>query len=1150
MSDIKSSDSHKDIFISYSRKDKGFVQRLHDALKGQGRKIWVDWNDIPPRADWDAEIKSNVQAADSFLFVLSPNSVASPECGKELDQAIKNNKRLVPVVWLDVDPKTVKAELAKLNWVYMRETDNFDEALTKLAAALDADLEWVHAHTRLLTRAVEWNNKKRDDSLVLRGRDLREAEEWQPKAANKEPKLTQVQGEYILASRKSATNRQRIIIAGVTIALFVAVVLAIVAVLQRNTAIAERNLAQSRELASSAISELTTDTELSGLLALESAKVVRTAESENALRQWLYQSHLRAVLRSRTDGIRSTEYYPEDEITAVAYSPDGKSVVTASGDHSAKIWDAATGAVVRKLEGHTGAVNSAAYSSDGKYIVTSSRDGIARVWDSQTGAGLATLPSAPSAYPYKSSVAFSPDSQYLAAIGKENLARIWQVGTWRQIAELKGHVRELVTIKFSPDSQYVGTTSLDYTARIWDAKTGRSVSVLNGHGGYTLDIAFSPDSKLVATGSADRTARIWDVTSGKNLGVLSPHFRAVVSVDFSPDGETLLTASDDTIARGWDVSTHTNVEVMPGHTGELNGAVYSPDGNFVLTYSRDGTAGIFDTNHGTQLIVLRGHSNWITSAAFSPDGQSVVTGSKDGTARLWQLSTLVPMTALPGKFVPDDITRWSPNGKLAATTSVRKNEVKLWDMSSGSVVSTMIGRGQTKAMAFSGDSKLLAIAGEDGSTVVWDVSTGKSIATSQAGANDYHSSVALSPDGTRMVTSNKDGIVELWQVSPGQPPSKITGPWTPLKIAGDSHPAFSHDGKSIVVTTGNKVVVWKLDDLTSGARHVVEYPTDGTSVDDASFSQDDTLIFGSSGGSGVALVWNVASKTLESRLDLAQPLSGSEFAFRPDGKFVIVVGTSSNLTSSTITDVSSRNAVAALYTGAQLHYIGDGQLITDDASIYTCDACGSMDDLVKIVSSRITRPLTCQERQRYLHEEIVCPAPALAVTATSVPEGTAPSVPIVSGSPSTDSPPTVAPTLIPATTAPAIPTASGSSSASLQPIITQTAIPTPTASRVPAANGSSSADLQPMECSKESSLRSLESKTATTIQIVNATTRTLQVHWIDYAGKRQLWNSNLAASGTVTQQTFVTHPWLVTDSEGRCLAVFLPADKPARAVVK
>src|SRR5437867_12561871 len=219
-----------DIFISYSRKDKDFVRRLDEALKSRGREAWVDWEDIRPTEEWMQAIYGAIEGADTFVFVLTPDSVASIVCGREIAHAAANNKRMVPIVARELNAGTTPEALAKLNYIFFRESDDFEKATDTLINALDTDLEWVRGHTRLLTRAIEWESKGKNKSFVLRGDDLRAAERWLAQAStSKEPKPTALQTEYIIASRRAATRRQQITLGAVTFGFVVAIVLAIVA---------------------------------------------------------------------------------------------------------------------------------------------------------------------------------------------------------------------------------------------------------------------------------------------------------------------------------------------------------------------------------------------------------------------------------------------------------------------------------------------------------------------------------------------------------------------------------------------------------------------------------------------------------------------------------------------------------------------------------------------------------------------------------------------------------------------------------------------------------------------------------------------------------------------------------------------------------
>lgn len=255
-------------------------------------------------------------------------------------------------------------------------------------------------------------------------------------------------------------------------------------------------------------------------------------------------------LDSRKSVVR---YSPHGAVASVAISPDGRLLATGSWDHSAKIWDVATGRALRKLEGgHSGYINSVEFSSDGRQLLTASDDGTARLWDVDSGA--------------PTNVVLLDDSVPRARV---------------------------LSATFSPAGDRVLTASSDKKARIWNRATGQLLVTLGGDDGHrwaVLCARFSPDGTSVITGSQDKTAKIWDAQTGKLLRTLVGHTAAVTSVAVSPNGTRALTGSQDNITKLWDFATGKEILSLPGHTQEVTSVSFSPDGLNVLTASRDGTA--------------------------------------------------------------------------------------------------------------------------------------------------------------------------------------------------------------------------------------------------------------------------------------------------------------------------------------------------------------------------------------------------------------------------------------------------------------------------------------------------------------------------------------------------------------------------------
>src|SRR5829696_6253755 len=132
-------------------------------MKGD-RDTWVDLEDIRPTEEWLASVYSGIEGTNAFVFIISPESVNSKSCLQELAHAVEHNKRLIPIVCREVDASAVPEPLRSPQWIFFRDGDNFEEAFQELEDALDTDLDWVHAHTRLLRRAIEWGQNGRNSS--------------------------------------------------------------------------------------------------------------------------------------------------------------------------------------------------------------------------------------------------------------------------------------------------------------------------------------------------------------------------------------------------------------------------------------------------------------------------------------------------------------------------------------------------------------------------------------------------------------------------------------------------------------------------------------------------------------------------------------------------------------------------------------------------------------------------------------------------------------------------------------------------------------------------------------------------------------------------------------------------------------------------
>ncbi len=197
----------KDIFISYSRRDKAFVQLLVGALEADGRNVWVDYDDIPFATDWWEEITLGIEASSAVLFIISPDSLESQYCSLEVNHAQKNNKRLIPLLCRAVEDRTVPPHVGQLNWLDFtgESRQAFDDALVELLRTLDTDLAALRDVTRLLVSAREWERRGHNPSLLLRGDALADAERLLSRSD-----LTPLQQTYLQHSRAQQTRAQAV----------------------------------------------------------------------------------------------------------------------------------------------------------------------------------------------------------------------------------------------------------------------------------------------------------------------------------------------------------------------------------------------------------------------------------------------------------------------------------------------------------------------------------------------------------------------------------------------------------------------------------------------------------------------------------------------------------------------------------------------------------------------------------------------------------------------------------------------------------------------------------------------------------------------------------------------------------------------------
>jgi WD40 repeat protein len=840
------------IFISYSRKDLEIAEKIIAALEKSNFKIWIDRKDIPKGEELTKEIYLGIERADAFLFLVSPDSVQSDWCNKEIDYAVKSSKRILPLIIRETIGKSVHTAISNRNWFFCRDGyDDFNSVIDEICKTIYTDYEWLKYHTKLQVKALDWERTK-DYSRLLRGKELREAEDnLAATDTKKDPNATKEQREYVLASRRNEDFQQRRLTIGLIIVMIFIVVLSMIAWAQKNTAINEANAratAQAETLSGNlaAQAQLLMNKEedadallVGSLLAIESLRLQPNAEADEFLRisTSILEPSFKDITTSHTEAI-----------TILAISPDEEKMV--SGDYNGyiKLWDIQNGKEISSLAINS-RLSSIEFSQDNMTVFFGDSNGDISLWDA-TNSRVISFENHGGGY---STLDVSPNRDRLVTGGADGIIRITNLDTWEVMFELH-QSSAIQMLRFTPDGSKIVSSGEDNTIAVWDTFTGNQkvLRLADYFGSYSIGI--SPDGNMALSGT-EKGIELWDVITGESVHFFShSYYPGDDTGFFSPDGRKIATyrSYNNSHVLIWDTLTgelisEINLEFF------ISGMGFSVDSRYMITSSEDGAIVFWDVETGNEVSRTQQEGR-IYAFEISPTGKVLVTSGEDRIIHFWALPTPEGNSNDTSHHVKENF-QLDPSGNWIASWDNNSREVELLEISSNTVIGSLSTSALITSGDISGNGEYIAIATEDQNTCVWKISS-----ITLVNCRKSSESVSEIKFNNRLswLATREDRNITIWDIETGQ---------IIFTIATDFFAntfLFNMDDSLLAIGAGGdyKIELWDMNKFQKIA--IFEHDPN-VLISDLVFSKDGNWLISSS-RDGTTRVWDLRSNKEISRL--------------------------------------------------------------------------------------------------------------------------------------------------------------------------------------------------------------------------------------------------------------------------------------------